>query len=224
MLDFKLLKYAYIKGFIISNKINDYIDIANKRLDLLTDTDIEVLDKVVKEYNLKTYYFKEKEVLPRVKIVLSFLRAINPECLLDVGSGRGVFLFPFLCEFTDCKVTSIDILERRVELLNNIRLGGVVNLNAVYNDLTKFDSSESYDCVTLLEVLEHIPDVKTAIKNAVDLSKKYIVVTVPSKKDDNPEHIHLLTKDVLTKYFNDFGVTNLKFGGVNGHLFLIARK
>lgn len=224
MLDFKLLKYAYIKGFIISNKINDYIDIANKQLDSLTDTDIEVLDKIVKEYNLKTYYFKEKEVLPRVKIVLSFLRAINPECLLDVGSGRGVFLFPFLCEFTDCKVTSIDILERRVELLNNIRLGGVTNLNVVYNDLTKFDSSESYDCVTLLEVLEHIPDVKTAIKNAVDLSKKYIVVTVPSKKDDNPEHIHLLTKDVLTKYFNDFGVTNLKFSGVNGHLLLIARK
>lgn len=224
MLDLKLLKYAYIKGFIISNKINNYIDVANKPLGKLTDLDIEILDKVVKDYNLKTYYFKEKEVLPRVKIVLSFLRATNPESLLDVGSGRGVFLFPFLCEFTDCKVTSIDILERRVELLNNISLGGVINLNAMYNDLTNFDTDESYDCVTLLEVLEHIPDVKSAIKNAINLSKQYIVVTVPSKEDDNPEHIHFLTKDVLTKYFNDFGVTNLKFGGVNGHLFLIARK
>ena len=224
MLDLKSLKYAYIKGFIISNNLNEYMDIANKQLDLLTDRDLDILDNVVKEYNLKTYYFKEKEVLSRVKIVLSFLRAINPTSILDVGSGRGVFLFPFLCEFIDCKVTSIDILERRVELLNNISLGGVVNLNAVYGDLTKFDSSESYDCVTLLEVLEHIPDVKSAIKNAINLSKKYIVVTVPSKEDDNPEHIHFLTKVVLTKYFNDFGVTNLKFSGVNGHLFLIARK
>ena len=224
MLDLKSLKYAYIKGFIISNNLNKYMDIANKRLDLLTDRDLDILDNVVKEYNLKTYYFKEKEVLPRVKIVLSFLRAINPTSILDVGSGRGVFLFPFLCEFIDCKVTSIDILERRVELLNNISLGGVVNLNVVYSDIVEYKSDESYDCVTLLEVLEHIPDVKSAIKKAINLSNKYIVVTVPSKKDDNPEHIHLFTKDILTKYFNEYGITNLKFSGVNGHLCLIARK
>ena len=28
----------------------------------------------------------------------------------------------------------------------------------------------------------------------------------------------------LTKLFNDAGMTNLKFGGVNGHLFMIGRK
>ncbi len=224
MLSFELLKYAYVKGFILRNKITNYYDIANKSLEELKDTDIKILDKVINEYNLKTYYFKNKDILPRVKAVFGFLKAINPSSLLDVGSGRGVFLFPFLCEFDFCNVTSIDILEKRVELLNNISLGGVKNLEADFADISEYKSDKLYDCVTLLEVLEHIPNVKEAIKNAICLSKQYIVVTVPSKIDNNPEHIHFLTKDILTKYFNECGVTNLKFSGVNGHLVLIARK
>lgn len=224
MLNLELLKYAYIKGYILTNNLSCYYDIANKQLTELTDLDKEVLDNVIKKYELKTYYFKEKEVLARVKFVLGFFRAINPNSILDVGSGRGVFLFPFLCEFPSSNVTSIDILERRVELLNYIRLGGVANLNPIVCDLIDYKTDELYDCVTLLEVLEHIPDVKKAIKNAINLSKKYIIITVPSKEDDNPEHIHLLTKEILTKYFNECGVTNLKFSGVNGHLCLIARK
>ena len=224
MLDYELLKYAYVKGYILNNSIESYYDIANKKLCDLTIVDKAILEKVITEYNLKTYYFKEKEILARVKIVLGFFKGIIPNHILDVGSGRGVFLFPFLMEFNFCKVTSLDILERRVELLNNIKLGGVSNLNPINADIVNFKSEELYDCVTLLEVLEHIPDVFSAIKNAISLSKEYIIVTVPSKKDNNPEHIHFLTKDILSKYFNECGVYNLKFSGVNGHLVLIARK
>ena len=49
---------------------------------------------------MKLHYFKQKEDLPRVQRVLSFLHGIIPagqcQSLLDVGSGRGVFLFPLL--------------------------------------------------------------------------------------------------------------------------------
>ena len=45
---------------------------------------------------------------------------------------------------------------------------------------------------------------------------------MPSKPDVNPELIHLLTKPVLTELFSNAGVTNLKFDGVPGHLFLAA--
>ena len=69
----------------------------------------------------KDHYFKVKEDLPRVQVVLGFLRGIVParQCksLLDVGSGRGVFLFPLLRDFPDIEVTSLDILPHRVELL-----------------------------------------------------------------------------------------------------------
>ena len=74
----------------------------------------------------------------------------------------------------------------------------------------------------MLEVLEHIPRVKDAIAAAIRAAKKYIVITVPSKEDENPEHIHLLTKARLTEIFNSLGVYRLSFEGVNGHLFMIA--
>ena len=76
--------------------------------------------------------------------------------------------------------------------------------------------------VTLLEVLEHIPEVDKAVVAAVKIAKKYVAVSVPSKPDDNPEHIHLLTKGILTELFTSAGCTKLHFSGVNGHLIMMA--
>ena len=81
---------------------------------------------------------------------------------------------------------------------------------------------KSVDVVTMLEVLEHIPDVERAVRNAVAAARKYVVVTVPSKPDNNPEHIHLLTKGRLEELFRGAGCGRLHFDGVPGHLFVAA--
>ncbi len=174
---------------------------------------------------LKMYHFKRKEVLPRVKMVLGMLKGVQPESLLDVGSGRGVFLFPFLLEFPQVPVTAIDLLPHRVELLQAVRRGGVETLTALRQDICDWDREDgAFDVVTLLEVLEHIPDVQAAVKAAVRLARRYVVASVPSKPDNNPEHIHLLTKDKLTELFGAAGCTNLRFSGVNGHLIMMGIK
>jgi 2-polyprenyl-3-methyl-5-hydroxy-6-metoxy-1,4-benzoquinol methylase len=221
--DFNILKYAYIRGYM-KLKLNINNELTNKDLFSLSSSDIKNLEQIGKDNNLKLYYFKEKEDLARVNIVLGFLKGIYPNSLLDIGSGRGVFLFPLLRDFSYINVTSLDILDYRVELLNYIKIGGVSNLDVYQDNIcdTKLPS-KYYEVVTMLEVLEHIPNVEDAIRNACRIASKFIIVTVPSKEDDNPEHIHLLTKEKLTKMFNACGVTNLKFGGVNGHLFLVAR-
>lgn len=69
-----------------------------------------------RDNELKIHYFKVKEDLPRVQVVLGFLHGIQFDSLLDVGSGRGVFLLPLLRDFPDKEVTSVDILPHRVEL------------------------------------------------------------------------------------------------------------
>ena len=221
-----LIRCAYIRGTIKNNSNWDISEeLLTKDLFELSNSEINEIENIGKEKELKLYYFKEKEELPRVSIVLGFLRNICPNSLLDVGSGRGVFLFPLLQEFSNINITSIDLLDRRVELLKNIKDGGINNLEVLKEDICTYNAQDnSFEVVTLLEVLEHIPNVLEAIKNAIRISKKFIVVTVPSKKDNNPEHIHLLTKEKLTNMFNSCGVTKLKFSGVNGHLFLIARK
>lgn len=176
---------------------------------------------------MKLHYFKVKEDLPRVQVVLSFLQGIVPadQCktLLDVGSGRGVFLFPLLREFPDLEVTSLDILPHRVALHECIHEGGIDNLHPLQENICTWNAPDkSFDVVTMLEVMEHIPNTLAVVRNAIRLARNYIIVSVPSKPDDNPEHIHLFSNDELKRLFLENGCSKVKFTGVTGHTIMIA--
>lgn len=154
---------------------------------------------------------------------MGFLRSLRFDTMLDVGSGRGVFLIPFMNEFPWVSVTALDLLERRVEFLGELADGGFSQLRVERLDVCEQPFPEdSFDVVTMLEVLEHIPQVDRAVAAAVRMARQHVVVTVPSKPDDNPEHIHLLTKDRLTELFGAAGCDRLRFDGVEGHLFMVA--
>ena len=219
------LACAYVRGVSLRcGKPGLPQALLQKPLDELSADESNQLLEAGREAELKLYRFKNHEELPRVRKVLSFLKGIQPESLLDVGSGRGVFLFPFLHAFPEVPVTSVDLLEHRVEVLQDLSRGGVSRLTAKREDICANRlAQKSFDVVTLLEVLEHIPDVESAVRAAVRLSRRYVVVTVPSKPDNNPEHIHLLTKEKLTELFTSAGCSSLRFDGVNGHLFMTAR-
>ncbi len=176
------------------------------------------------EAKLKLYPFKSgTQMLARIRRTLGFLHSISFETMLDVGSGRGVFLIPFMKEFPWVQVTSLDLLEKRVTFLNELADGGFGQLCAKQKDICDQPFPDgSFDVVSMLEVLEHIPEADRAAAAAVKMAKKYVVVTVPSKPDNNPEHIHLLTKDRLTQMFRAAGCTRLHFDGVEGHLFMVA--
>ena len=169
------------------------------------------------------YFKKGTKELPRVRRTIGFLYSIQFETMLDVGSGRGVFLIPFMKKFPWVQVTSLDLLDKRVTFLNELASGGFKQMHAEQKNICDQPYlDKSFDVITLLEVLEHIPEVEKAITAAVKMAKQYVVVSVPSKPDDNPEHIHLLTKEKLTKMFAEAGCTKLHFDGVEGHLFMVA--
>lgn len=175
----------------------------------------------------KDHYFKVKDDLPRVQVVLGFLQGIVPagfcNSLLDVGSGRGVFLFPLLRDFPDLEVTSLDILPHRVELLQCIHDGGISNLHPILDNICTFNAPDkSFDVVTMLEVMEHIPDTETVVKNAIRLARNYVIVSVPSKPDDNPEHIHLFSNEDLKSLFLNNGCSKVKFMSVTNHTVMVA--
>lgn len=219
------LAAAYVRGLGKQNPVLLPPALLETPLEELSQEEMETIFHAGEAAGMKMYYFKKKELLPRVKAVLGFLRSIQPESLLDVGSGRGVFLFPFLNQFPWTQATAADILPHRVQMLQAIADGGIENLTVLERDICLWTQEESqYDVVTLLEVLEHIPEVDRAVANAVRLTKRFVVVSVPSHPDDNPEHIHLLTKEILTGLFTNAGCTRLHFDGVNGHLILIAAK
>ncbi len=216
---------AYVRGYDIrTGELGIPSELLSKPLTELTEDEGLALFERGRAAGLKLYRFKNThDLLPRVKRVIGFLRSISFDTLLDVGSGRGVFLLPFLDAFPWVTVASADILDYRVEFLNDIARGGIDRLSAAMADICSSPLPEkSVDVVTLLEVLEHIPSVGDAVKAAVRTARKFVVVTVPSKEDSNPEHIHLLTKARLTELFRDAGCESLSFDGVNGHLVMIA--
>jgi len=51
---------------------------------------------------LKMHRFKRTAELSQVRRVLGMLRGLGPESLLDIGSGRGVFLCRCLMHFPNC--------------------------------------------------------------------------------------------------------------------------
>ena len=221
------LAICRIKGDIIRKgyKVDKSIaEMLKKNVCDLDDNEINSIFSFAKEKGIDLFYFKRTGgLLPRINKVMGFLRNIEFESLLDVGSGRGAFLIPFMEAFPYVKVYSTDILEERYIMLKDMENGGLDSLKVWKKDICNIEFFEkSVDIVTLLEVLEHIPNVEKAIENATKIAKKYVILSVPSKEDDNEEHINLLTKEKLTSLFENQGVKKISFDEVHNHLLAIV--
>ena len=209
------------KGYKVDKSIAEMLE---KNVSDLDDNEINSIFSFAKEKGIDLFYFKRTGgLLPRINKVMGFLRSIEFESLLDVGSGRGAFLIPFLEEFPHISTYTTDILEERFVMLKDMERGGLDSLKAWKKDISSDSFDEkSVDVVTLLEVLEHIPNVEKAIENATKIAKKYVILSVPSKEDNNEEHIHLLTKEKLTSLFESQGVKKIAFNEVHNHLLAIV--
>jgi len=172
---------------------------------------------------LKLHRFKRTMDLPRVKAVIGALRGIQPETLLDVGSGRGVFLWPLLDAFPDLDVAAIDILEHRRAVLQAVRAGGVGRLSVHDMNVTDLSFGDgSFDVATVLEVLEHLEQPERAVRELVRVARRFVVASVPSKEDDNPDHIQLFDGAALERMFSEAGACNVTITYVRGHIICVA--
>jgi ubiquinone/menaquinone biosynthesis C-methylase UbiE len=95
------------------------------------------------------------------------------QSLLDAGCGNGVFV-----QYLQKNRNNIDIhaLDRSVAALKH------VGVNKTVGDVSKMPfESNNFDCVSCLEVLEHLPvDVfDRALSELARVSKKYLLISVP---------------------------------------------
>lgn len=218
------LAAAFARGrCALGEPLNLPDELQNGLLEDLSTEELATVFQVGLEAGLKLHKFKRTGGLPRVRRVFGVLQSLSPSGLLDVGSGRGVFLWPLLDQFPGLPVTVIDHDPIRARDLEAVHLGGVERLTVREMDATQLQFADnSFDVTTLLEVLEHIPNVERAISEAVRVSRRFVVLSVPSKPDDNPEHIHLLNEPRLREVFAAAGVPRLNCDYVLGHLVAVA--
>jgi 2-polyprenyl-3-methyl-5-hydroxy-6-metoxy-1,4-benzoquinol methylase len=173
---------------------------------------------------LRLHKFKRNAELPRVRRVLGVVRGLAPETLVDVGSGRGTFLWPLLAAMPALRVVSVDVDARRASDVHAVRAGGVARLASARMDGARLGlASKSADVVTLLEVLEHMPAPAAAVAEAVRVARGFVVVSVPSKEDDNPEHVHVFDNAALERMLSAAGARRVTFDGVLNHRIAVAR-
>jgi len=173
---------------------------------------------------LRLHKFKRNAVLPRVAKVLGILRGLVPAELLDVGSGRGTFLWPLLHELPWLPVTALDADLRRVRDLTAVRDGGIDRLRPLHADANALPlPDDAVDVVTALEVLEHLPEPARAANEIVRVARRFVVASVPSGPDDNPQHIQLFTPTSLRALLLDAGATRVQIEHVPGHMIAVAR-
>lgn len=172
---------------------------------------------------LRLHRFKRTSGLPRVRAVLGLLRGLGTGRLLDVGSGRGAFLWPLLDGLPEVAVTAIDVLPHRVADLDAVRRGGIARLTALRMDATQLGVADrAFDVVSILEVLEHLRAPELAAAEALRAARHAVVASVPSREDDNPEHIQLFDRARIERTFREAGARRVTVEYVLGHAVALA--
>jgi ubiquinone/menaquinone biosynthesis C-methylase UbiE len=209
---FEQLAAAYVRGMVP--------DQARGR----SDADLLAVGRSA---GLKLHRFKRTMDLPRVRAVLGVLRALNPSRLLDVGTGRGVFLWPLLDAFPDLEVTAVEHDERRRGHLEAVRRGGLQRLHVIGADACRVPFvDDAFDVVTALEVLEHQTDPFPLAREVLRLAARFVVVSVPSKPDENPEHVQLFTAATLEALLRQAGAAKVQKVQINyvlNHIIAVVR-
>jgi len=180
--------------------------------------DLDELKKLADKQKIDYHNFKNSK-LPRVEKVIGMLKGIRPPSILDLGFGRGKFLYPFLEEFGNYNITALEQNEKAIEEASTLQKS--YNKMVLVND-NFFNNNyldKTFHTITALEIMEHIEDTELFIDECVRLAYEWLILSVPSKEDDNPQHIHFFTEDKVNKLFIKYNLTP-KYEYVLNHMII----
>lgn len=123
-------------------------------------------------YNSVESVLGEENTGRRLWKVIEDMVPNNIKTVLDAGCGSGYILMQF--KEKGYVVEGIDLSEKSVEICRKRGL----NVNQADVCRLPFPSNH-FDLVVCTEVLEHIPDVKKAVKELTRVSDRYCIITIP---------------------------------------------
>lgn len=134
---------------------------------------------------LKHFYeeeAKEKEIWDgdRENVLVEHIIDAIPKGInnvLDVGCGSGYLLSNIRSSFG---IYGMDLSHNRIMAASS-RLPHCKFIESKAEEIAI--KPDSFDLIVLSEVLEHIPEYKKALRELVDVAKRYIIITVPNEKE-----------------------------------------
>lgn len=141
--------------------------------------------------NWRDYYSREAEIsdfnpeddpseIQRCLAAWSVLPKVKNMRVLDVGSGDGFFCHWLKKRRQDFTVEGMDISGPRLR-----------RARRRYNDMAFREGalpelpieSNAFDLVTCIEVLEHLVDVREALRELARVSRRFVLITVPDREE-----------------------------------------
>ena len=165
-------------------------------------------------YDKRNPSYKFKSYLHHIK---PFLK--NDSLLLDIGCAYGSFLKESK-KYTN--IHGVDISSHAV----NIAKSRLPNTKIWQSDLLSIKESSLYDVVTCFDVIEHIPQIREALRHIKTILKEdgILVITVPvydtvvgklvRKVDKDPTHEHKNSRYWWINMLKDEGYKVLKWKGI----------
>jgi ubiquinone/menaquinone biosynthesis C-methylase UbiE len=102
--------------------------------------------------------------------------------LLDVGVGEGSWLELVARERPQMRLAALDLSRERLEDLG-VRHADGSDIARHFGDVTAMPLADgSVDVVTLLEVVEHVPDWRAAVREALRVARRRVLITVPYRE------------------------------------------
>jgi len=154
------------------------------------------------------------------KVLKKENRSIKGTKILDVGCFTGDFLI--LMKEAGADVYGLELQDDAVDIANK-KLHGRVKATDVMTDVFP---KVRFDVITLLGIVEHVTDPMKLIKRSTELLKKGGILMVQTPNSDSMlsrlakqlwppyapvEHIHLFSRNSLTKALQQCGYTNITY-------------
>ena len=189
----------------------------------LTEDDPGRLLSAARERGLDLDPFKRSRILPRVAAVMAMLYSLAPSSLVDLGTGRGRLLWQLLETMPSLDIVTIDRDPTHVARVEAMRAGGIDRVRGIAANVEDVPLPERCaDGVTALEILEHASDPAQVVLEALRLARRFLIISVPSTQDDNPDHIHLFDAPALESLLVGAGARRVSVRQVPGHFIALA--
>lgn len=131
-----------------------------------------------------------------------------PSSLLDIGSGKGYMVWALLEAMSDLQITVCELLPERANRIRTVcecsRLTNVT-VESCNGESLPFKEN-TYEMVTLFEVLEHTKHPERMLSEAARVASKSIAFSMPCKPDNNKEHIHFFDRERIKQLCSFCGI------------------